>query len=213
MESPVIFPSSRELSTYWYPLRMRTLMGKCTFITLNPIYVCFMVWQLVLESGYGSDSSLRRHGSILSLTSAASLSIASSSSHKVSKFLYLIVVVPSSQEWIDLTKVNPYSAHGTAPVSLSPGSNGVQRDLESCSRVRWSRKLGVFSWQVAWILLGKIHINKGAASVLVFDIACWQEGGLVCCATLRAKSLSTGMARSSVTLNRDGGVSASTVSS
>lgn len=43
--------------------------------------------KMTLESGYGSDSSLRRHGSILSLTSAASLSTASTSSHKTGKAL------------------------------------------------------------------------------------------------------------------------------
>lgn len=39
---------------------------------------------LQAESGYGSETSLRRHGSMLSLTSAASaLSAASTSSFKV----------------------------------------------------------------------------------------------------------------------------------
>ena len=37
------------------------------------------------ESGYGSENNLRRHGSIMSLTSGTSLSTASTSSFKVSE--------------------------------------------------------------------------------------------------------------------------------
>ena len=36
------------------------------------------------ESGYGSENNLRRHGSLMSLTSACSLSTTSTSSFKVS---------------------------------------------------------------------------------------------------------------------------------
>ncbi|OQV17157.1 Collagen type IV alpha-3-binding protein [Hypsibius exemplaris] len=64
----------------WY-LRAETTEERNRWIT------ALQEHKLVLESGYGSDSSLRRHGSILSLTSAASLSIASSSSHKTGRAL------------------------------------------------------------------------------------------------------------------------------
>lgn len=46
-------------------------------------FLCDPISVQQAESGYGSEHSLRRHGSRLSLTSTASLSTASASSFKV----------------------------------------------------------------------------------------------------------------------------------
>lgn len=50
-----------------------------------PLFINIPPSEFQAESGYGSETSLRRHGSMLSLTSAASaLSATSTSSFKVS---------------------------------------------------------------------------------------------------------------------------------
>ena len=59
--------------------------------SLNRPFV--FVSQQQADSTYGSENSLRRHGSMLSLTSGTSLSQASSSSFKVSKFFLLFVKI------------------------------------------------------------------------------------------------------------------------
>lgn len=54
--------------------------------SLVPPFINFPHSEFQAESGYGSETSLRRHGSMLSLTSAASaLSATSTSSFKVTK--------------------------------------------------------------------------------------------------------------------------------
>lgn len=50
-------------------------------------YIMLLFYQQT-ESGYGSENSLKRHGSLLSLTSGTSLSTASASSFKVSIYAF-----------------------------------------------------------------------------------------------------------------------------
>lgn len=79
---------SEMLSSVNFHCTASTTTPHCPMVEFNVIFK--QVWSYLIvfcvqaESGYGSESSLRRHGSLLSLTSAASgLSTTSASSFKV----------------------------------------------------------------------------------------------------------------------------------
>ncbi|XP_069565498.1 ceramide transfer protein-like isoform X5 [Brachyistius frenatus] len=74
-----------ELSEHWECWGKRlAMLGSRNHQDCSSVLLCFGCWNgRMAESGYGSETSLRRHGSMLSLTSAASaLSSASTSSFK-----------------------------------------------------------------------------------------------------------------------------------
>lgn len=101
------------------PLSLSGLYFFCVRAVSSRLFIDFPPSGFQAESGYGSETSLRRHGSMLSLTSAASaLSATSTSSFKVKKKILLFLYTHTHTHLIMLILSPPKIHYDIFKISL-----------------------------------------------------------------------------------------------
>ena len=84
----IALSGAKHIHNYCVDHCIKLQLRKCIQYAHSYSAYCICIFMQQLESGYGSENGLRRHGSKLSLTSTASVSTISTSSFKVSGIVF-----------------------------------------------------------------------------------------------------------------------------